>query len=152
MRMNTLFTLPASLRAMAGASVSVCAALVLCAFLRPMTASAQMPTVTGYSGTQTFVTSPGKDPDEPNACGVIGGSSYWFTYKPPTNGPVSVDTAGSSYNTVLGIYYDDGRNLGYSSLLPVTCNDNCSTSVVTSCVTSTSSSNTLYYIMVDAVK
>src|ERR1051325_217102 len=64
---------------------------------------AQSPTVTGYNGTQTFVTSPGKDPDEPNACSVVGGSSYWFTYKPPTNGVVSIDTAGSSFDTVLGI-------------------------------------------------
>ena len=149
--MKTLFTLPTSVRAMARASVSVCAALVLSAFLRPVTASAQSPTVTGYNGTQAFVTSAGKDPDEPNACGVIGGASYWFTYKPPTNGVISIDTAGSSFDTVLGIYVDNGQNLGYSSLLPVTCNDNCGTGTLTSCVTFTGSMSTNYYIMLDGV-
>ena len=81
---------------------------------------AQTPTVSGYNGTQTFVTSVGKDPDEPNACGVVGGSSYWLTYKPPTNALVTIDSLGSSYNTVLGIYVDNGQNLGYASLVPVT--------------------------------
>src|SRR2546425_12623720 len=109
------------------------AVLLLPACLTPSFVSAQMPTVTGYNGTQTFVTSPGKDPDEPNACGVVGGASYWFTYKPPTNAMVRIDTAGSSFNTVLGVYVDDGRNLGYSSLGSGTCNDNCSTSTLTSC-------------------
>jgi hypothetical protein len=112
---------------------------------------AQSPTVTGYCGTQTFVTSVGKDPDEPNACNVVGGSSYWFAYKPPTNGLVSVDSAGSSYNTVLAIYVDNGLHLGYASLLPVTCNDDCSVGILTSCVQFMGSSATNYYIMLDGV-
>jgi hypothetical protein len=111
---------------------------------------AQSPTVTGYNGTQTFVTSVGKDPDEPNACGVVGGSSYWFSYKPPTNGCVTFNTAGSSYDTVLAVYVDDGRNLGYASLLPVTCNDNIS-NTLRSAVSFTGSPKTNYYIMLDGV-
>ena len=151
MYMNTLFRFPSSVRAMPRWPVSVCAALILTACLTPPFASAQMPTVTGYNGTQTFVTSPGKDPDEPNACGVIGGASYWFTYRPPTNGMVSIDTAGSTFDTVLGIYVDNGQNLGYSSLLSVTCNDNCSTNILTSCVQYTASPSTNYFIMLDGV-
>ena len=116
-----MITQPAFLLSLRPAKCLI-AVLALATVLPWSTVLAQGPTVTGYNGTQTFVTSVGKDPDEPNACNVVGGASYWFTYKPPTNGPVSVDTAGSSYNTVLGIYYDDGRNLGYSSLVPVTCN------------------------------
>lgn len=125
-------------------------ALSLGASLTLPVVNAQTPTVTGYNGTQTFVTSPGKDPDEPNACGVVGGSSYWFTYKPPTNGCVSFNTTGSTYDTVLGVYVDDGRNLGYASLVPVTCNNNGS-NTLTSAVSFTGSPKTNYYIMLDGV-
>ena len=126
------------------------AVLPLLASLAAPALRAQSPTVTGYNGTQTFVTSVGKDPDEPNACGVVGGSSYWFSYKPPTNGCVTFNTAGSSYDTVLAVYVDDGRNLGYASLLPVTCNDNIS-NTLQSAVSFTGSPKTNYYIMLDGV-
>lgn len=107
-------------------------------------------TVTGYSGTQTFVTAVGKDPAEPNACGVVGGSSYWFTYKPPTNGVAIFNTSGSTYNTVLGIYVDDGRNLGYSSLVSVNCDDDYGTNKW-SYVSWKASAKTNYFIMLDGV-
>ena len=130
---------------------TVLTALFLAAALTLPTVNAASPTVTGYNGTQTFVTAVGKDPGEPNACGVVGGSSYWFTYKPPTNGVVSFNTTGSSYDTVLGIYLDNGSNAGYSSLIAVTCNDNCSTNTLTSCVQWTGDPKTNYYIMLDGV-
>lgn len=103
-------------------------------------------TVTGYSGTQTFVTAAGQDPAEPLACGVAGGSSYWFTYQPPVDGLVSFNTSGSTFDTVLAIYRDNGQNLGYSSLVSVTCNDDCSTGVKTSCVNWAGSAKTNYFI------
>ena len=111
---------------------------------------AQTPTVSGYNGTQSFVTSVGKDPDEPNACGVVGGSTYWFTYQPPTNAIVTIDTFGSSFNTVLGIYVDNGQNLGYASLVPIACNDNWGTNLA-SCVQFMGSKATNYYIQLDGV-
>ena len=118
----------------------------------PSTASAQtLPTVTGYNGTQTFQTAPGKDPDEPNACGVVGGASYWFSYKPPTNGCISLNTDGSSFDTVLAVFVDDGRNLGYASLLPVVCDNNGGTNGLTSSLKFTGSPATNYYIMLDGV-
>ena len=127
------------------------AALLLATLLPWSTLHAQTPTVSGYNGTQTFVTSVGKDPDEPNACGVVGGSSYWFTYKPPTNALVTIDSIGSSYNTVLGIYVDNGQNLGYASLVPLTCNDNYTNGQLTSRVQFTGNTATNYYIMLDGV-
>ena len=114
-------------------------------------ANAQTPTATGYNGTQTFVTAVGKDPAEPNACGVVGGASYWFTYKPPTNGLVMFNTTNSNFDTVLGIYYDNGSNAGYSSLVAATCNDNAGASTLTSWVQWTGDPKTNYYIMLDGV-
>ena len=125
-----------------------CAALILNTALISERAGAA--TVTGYSGTQTFVTAVGKTSGEPNACGVIGGSSYWFTYQPPTNGTVTFNTSGSTYNTVLGIYVDNGQNLGYSSLVSVTCDDDYGTNK-TSLVSWSGSAKTNYYIMLDGV-
>ena len=129
---------------------TVLTALFLATALALPTVNAQSPTVTGYNGTQTFVTAPGKDPDEPNACGVVGGSSYWFTFKPPTNGLVAFNTTNSTYNTVLGIYVDNGSNSGYSNLIAVTCNDNCGASL-SSWVQWTGDPKTNYYIMLDGV-
>ena len=130
------------------AGFSLGKALLLCGALSPSAALAT--TVTGYNGTQTFVTAVGKTSSEPNACGVIGGSSYWFTYQPPTNGLVTFNTSGSTYNTVLGIYVDNGQNLGYASLVSVTCNDDYGTNK-TSLVSWSGSAKTNYFIMLDGV-
>ncbi len=124
------------------------AALALLMLALPVGAPAA--TVSGYSGTQNFVTAVGKDPAEPSACGVVGGSSYWFTYQPPTNGLVTFNTSGSSYNTVLGIYVDNGQNLGYSSLVSVNCDDDYGTNKWSS-VSWYASSKTNYFIMLDGV-
>lgn len=144
--MKKYLDLAAAIRLAVQSGGSLFAALVILA--SPLRAGAS-PTVTGYNGTQTFVTAVGKDPSEPNACGVVGGSSYWFSYQPPVDGVASFNTSGSTYDTVLGIYMDNGQNLGYSSLVSVTCNDDCSTSVKTSCVTWNAFAKTNYYIMLD---
>lgn len=123
-----------------------CLATVLCAV-----AVRAAVTASGYNGTQTFVTAPGKDPAEPSACGVIGGASYWFTYQPPTNGIATFDTKGTAFNTVLGVYVDNGSGCGYSCLLPVTCNDNISNGVYWSQVQWTASPKTNYFVMFDGV-
>jgi hypothetical protein len=145
--MKKLSELPVSIPTAAQAGGSLLAALVLLA--SPSPAGAQSATVTGYNGTQTFVTAAGKDPAEPSACGVVGGSSYWFTYQPPVDGLASFDTSGSTYDTALGIYMDNGQNLGYSSLVSITCNDDCATGVKTSCVSWNASAKTNYFIMLD---
>ena len=130
--------------------MSLYAGLALAAVLTPIIAHATA-TATGYNGTQTFVTAPGKDPAEPNACGVIGGASYWFSYQPPTNGIATFDTKNTTFDTVLGVYVDNGSNCGYSCLLPVTCNDNASNGVLWSSVNWNASSKTNYFIMFDGV-
>ncbi|MBM3883729.1 MAG: immunoglobulin domain-containing protein [Verrucomicrobia bacterium] len=75
----------------------------------------------GYTGNQVFQNLPGKDIGEPNHCGELGGSSYWFAYTAPAAGTVTLDTIGSNFPTVLAVYYDDGLGKGYASLVPVVC-------------------------------
>jgi hypothetical protein len=74
----------------------------------------------GFTGTQIFSTYGSvKEPGEPNHCGVLGGYSVWFTYAPPTNGFLTVDTIGSSFNTILAAYTWNG--VDFSALNPLNC-------------------------------
>jgi hypothetical protein len=45
-----------------------------------------------------------KEPGEPNHAGNPGGKSVWWTWSPVSGGPVTISTAGSTFNTVLGVY------------------------------------------------
>jgi hypothetical protein len=45
-----------------------------------------------------------KEPGEPLHAGNSGGKSVWWTWTAPSSGPVAVTTAGSSFDTTLGIY------------------------------------------------
>jgi hypothetical protein len=103
----------------------------------------------GYTGTQIFNTWPGKDPDEPNHCGILGGASYWFVYQPVETGTVTMTTDGSSFDTILAVYIDDGLGNGYDSLQPVACNDNGGLDNLDSRVVFSGTANTVYYIVVD---
>ena len=55
-----------------------------------------------------------REPGEPYHAGVTGGASIWWSWRPPTNGTVTISTAGSTnyygdVDTVLAIY--TGTNL-----------------------------------------
>ena len=77
----------------------------------------------GYSVSQVFSTvGATKEPGEPNHCGQAGGASEWFVYTAPiTNGTATLDvnTAGSTFNTILAIYTGPGTN--FASLIPQGC-------------------------------
>jgi hypothetical protein len=45
-----------------------------------------------------------KEAGEPNHAGNPGGKSIWWRWTAPFSGPVTFSTAGSSFNTLLGIY------------------------------------------------
>ena len=107
--------------------------------------------VAGYSGSQIFNNAPGKDVGEPNHCNIVGGSSYWFSYQAPASGLFSVNTDGSTFDTVLAVYIDDGRGLGYASLIPVACDNNSGSNGKTSAVVFPATSGQIYYIVVDGV-
>ena len=81
--------------------------------------------VRGYNGSQIFNTTYATtDPLEPAHCNVPGGASYWLVYQPPTNGIITLDTIGSSYNTVMEIYTYNTTPTGYADLIKIDCNDN----------------------------
>lgn len=80
--------------------------------------------MSGYNGSQIFSTiyaTP--DPTEPPHCGVSGGSSYWLTYQPPTNGTMTLDTIGSAYDTVMEVYTYNVPPRSYADLIPITCDN-----------------------------
>lgn len=78
----------------------------------------------GFNGTQIFNTFYAtRDPAEPIHCGIGGGSSYWFTYSPPADGQVYLNTVGSSYDTVLAVYTFTPPLTGYQDLLEIACNN-----------------------------
>ncbi len=61
--------------------------------------------VTGFSGTTSgsnqFAT---KQSGEPNHAGNSGGASVWYSWTAPATGTATVDTSGSTFDTVLGVY------------------------------------------------
>ena len=81
--------------------------------------------VRGYNGSQIFNTTLAVvDTNEPPHCGVTGGKSYWLNYQPPTNGTITLDTLGSSYDTVMECYTYNGAPTNYASLISLGCADN----------------------------
>jgi hypothetical protein len=80
--------------------------------------------VRGYNGSQIFDTTFATlDPGEPDHCGVTTGASFWLFYIPPTNGTVTLDTAGSSFDTVLAVYTYNSSMTSYADLIPVNCDN-----------------------------
>ncbi|MDB6057866.1 MAG: hypothetical protein JWO95_1710, partial [Verrucomicrobiales bacterium] len=104
----------------------------------------------GFTGTQVFSTyNSTQDPGEPENCGVPGGASSWFVYQPPYSGMLTIDTDGSNFDTLLGVYTGNGND--FSSLVSVACDNNSGTNGRTSKVTFNAVGGTIYYIAVDGV-
>ena len=63
----------------------------------------------GYSVSQTFSTVGAiAELGEPVLGNQIGGAPEWYVYVTPTNGTMEVDTSGSSFNTILGVFTGPG--------------------------------------------
>ena len=45
-----------------------------------------------------------KEGGEPYHAGMTGGASVWWSWAAPSNGTVTISTAGSSFDTLLGVY------------------------------------------------
>jgi hypothetical protein len=104
----------------------------------------------GFTGTQLFSTvGSAKEQDEPNHCGIAGGASQWFFYQPPKSGTVSINTDGSTFDTVLAVY--TGTAADFASLQSVACDNNSGLDRRDSAVTFTAAAETVYYIVVDGV-
>ena len=108
-----------------------------------MFANAQTITSAGGTtgGATTYAT---REAGEPNHAGNAGGASIWFSWTPSTAGTATVDTSGSDFDTLLGIY--TGAAVG--SLTTVTANDN-DGAAMTSRVSFSATAGTTYMIAVD---
>jgi hypothetical protein len=104
----------------------------------------------GVSIAQTFSTvGATREPGEPAPCGQIGGASQWFLYTAPESGMMQVNTDGSSFNTLLGVYTGSGTS--FSSLTETGCGytTNYVTEGQPSVVLPSVAKGTAFYILVD---
>ena len=86
-----------------------------------------------------------KEAGEPNHAGNAGGKSVWYRWTAPASGPVTVSTEGSDFDTLLAVY--TGTAVG--SLTTVGSNDDADAGIVTSRLTFSAVSGTLYRIALD---
>ncbi|MCX8157631.1 MAG: Ig-like domain-containing protein, partial [Verrucomicrobiae bacterium] len=83
------------------------------------------------------------EPNNPNQVGRLDGT-VWWSWTAPMSGRVTIDTVGSDFDTVLGIY--TGTSVFF--LTVVAANDNIATNQVQSRVTFEATANTQYQIQV----
>jgi len=108
-------------------------------------ASAQV--LSGNSGSVTGTnTNATKESGEPDHAGNFGGVSVWYQWQAPSSGTATITTAGSNFDTLLGVYTGSAVN----NLFEVTSNDDESFPVVLSSrVTFNAVAGTTYRIAVD---
>lgn len=87
---------------------------------------------------------------EPALAGLPATRSVWFTYTAPASGRLVVDTVGSDFNSVLGVY--SGTVGVFSSLKLLAANDDIATGNFQSSVSLPVTSGTTYIIKVDGRK
>lgn len=103
-------------------------------------------TISGVSGQTTDSNSGAtKQTGEPSHAGYVGGVSIWWYWTAPASGQVTVNTFGSSFDTLLAAY--TGSTVG--SLTAIASNDDSSSSVRQSQITFSAVSGTTYRIAVD---
>ncbi|MBU6400032.1 MAG: immunoglobulin domain-containing protein, partial [Verrucomicrobia bacterium] len=106
----------------------------------------------GYTGTQIFSTyGATTEAGQPSTCSVIGGASMWYAYQAPTNGLLTVDTLGSDFATVLGVYTGPGTDFASLTLVACAATNLASGTNLYSRVSLAASAGTIYYIAVDGV-
>jgi Lysyl oxidase/CARDB len=97
-------------------------------------------TITGHNNQAT------KEAGEPDHADRTGGSSVWWRWTAPASGRITIATAGSSFDTVLGVY----TGSALSSLSKVASNDDdTARDLRTSRVVFKASKGTTYAIAVD---
>ena len=85
-----------------------------------------------------------KEPGEPNHAGNAGGHSLWWRWTAPGDGPVTVNTSGNDFDTLLGVYTGGG----VGSLTAVASNDD-NGAANSSAATFAAVAGTEYWIAVD---
>src|SRR5439155_300663 len=109
------------------------------AFANAQSISGSSGNVTGSNANAT------KESGEPNHAGNAGGRSVWYAWTAPTTDPVTIQTVGSSFDTLLAVYTGSAVN----ALSAVASNDNIDTGNLQSRVTFTPVAGTVYRIAVD---
>jgi hypothetical protein len=102
----------------------------------------------GITGTNVLATREAGEPA--TQAGFTSDKSVWFAWFAPATGTASFETAGSSFDTTLGVYTGSAINTLSSPSCPTGCqNDDASSSTNTSRVSFNAVAGTLYYINVD---
>jgi subtilisin-like proprotein convertase family protein len=100
----------------------------------------------GFSAVQANNQNATVEPGEPNHAGNPGGHSLWFQWTAPITKSVTIDTIGSSFNTLLAVY----TGTSVSSLTPIASNDDISSpDNLQSSVTFNANVGVVYDIAVD---
>src|SRR5439155_685200 len=86
-----------------------------------------------------------KEAGEPNHAGNAGGKSVWYSWTAPASGQATINTAGSNFDTLLGVY----RGTGVSALTLVGSNDDYAGPSGPSQVSFSATSGTTYMVAVD---
>jgi hypothetical protein len=84
---------------------------------------------------------------EPRIAGIAGGHSVWWSWKAPATGMVTISTAGSDYDTLLGVY--TGTAVNRLRLVASNDDQNYGARILTSRVTFRAVAGTTYQIAVD---
>ncbi len=101
-------------------------------------------TGTAIATTSTNVTAT-REAGEPRLANNIGGRSVWFTWTAPSSGKVSINTLGSTFDTMLGVF----TGPSVAALTLIGSNDDASRSTLTSALTFNAVAGTTYHIAVD---
>ncbi len=88
-----------------------------------------------------------KEPGEPAHAGNAGGKSVWWSYRPGTDGVLTLNTANSTFNTLLALYRNKG--LGMAGLELVASNDDVAAPADFSRISQVVRSGETYSIAVD---
>jgi hypothetical protein len=74
----------------------------------------------GFSVSQVFSTVGAEaEPGEPEPCGQVPTASQWFVYTAPAAGSLQLNTGGSTFNTIIGLYTGPGTS--FTNLVEVGC-------------------------------
>jgi hypothetical protein len=88
-----------------------------------------------------------KEAGEPNHAGNLGGRSIWYCWTAPFSGAVTMDTVGSSFDTLLAVYTGGSVN----ALTAIASNNDLSAGVSQSRVSFSAVGGTTYQIAVDGL-
>jgi hypothetical protein len=86
----------------------------------------------------------GGEPTTVFLCAKAIGNTVWYRFTAPTNTAVTIDTVGSSFDTIIGVYVGSALN----RLTNVACNDDIQPGVLQSRLSFLAGAGTTYYVQV----